>query len=554
MTFNQTAFVRRLHLIPFYKIMEIVKSRRPTAGLGLPTAVILLLFSISSVIEPAQCARILLLCPSGNVNSHLLELLAVGEELVTRGHEVYIPVSTAWPKAENATKRLASSSVMELEYTIDPAFFERLQNSVDVDRSKLSPTKVFSIVQFVFSQNVKHVLQDAAFMETVKRLQPFDLAVVDGFPLAPYFLLVAHVLRIPYVTITGQIDTYVGGSPLLPPFYSNAFLYNYEPRTFTFRLLNTLFQVLFAANDKLFSNGGQYLLTQYAPDVRSWRELVDQSLMFFVTRDHVLERPQPYFPNVVSVPSLTYTPPRPLSSEFEKVYAAAQNGLILVSFGSVTKTIDDEAFNKLLAAFGHLQVTVVMKVGKNNNFTNCPANVKTFHWLPQNDLLGDERTKLFITHGGNNGVYEALLSGVPMLGFPLFGDQSHNVRLVESRGYGLGMNILTFTTDELVRNIRKILTDPEFSHNVKKASAILKDRPMTSRQTVAYWIEHVIKHGHQHLRSHAMDLAWYEYFMVDVLVCVSGIVGVLLVVMWYIMRCCCRCCCGKKTAPKVKAN
>ena len=37
-----------------------------------------------------------------------------------------------------------------------------------------------------------------------------------------------------------------------------------------------------------------------------------------------------------------------------------------------------------------------------NNF-NIPSNVKFMSWLPQNDLLAHNKTKLFITHGGING-------------------------------------------------------------------------------------------------------------------------------------------------------
>ena len=97
-----------------------------------------------------------------------------------------------------------------------------------------------------------------------------------------------------------------------------------------------------------------------------------------------------------------------------------------------------------------------------------PSNVKFMSWLPQNDLLAHNKTKLFITHGGMNGktefshihpvqnliftvsfpiyiaiilrtknglvftgLHEAVYQGVPMLCVPLFGDQPRNAQLLK---------------------------------------------------------------------------------------------------------------------------
>ena len=38
-----------------------------------------------------------------------------------------------------------------------------------------------------------------------------------------------------------------------------------------------------------------------------------------------------------------------------------------------------------------------------------PSNVKFMSWLPQNDLLAHNKTKLFITHGGMYGKVEYTL-------------------------------------------------------------------------------------------------------------------------------------------------
>jgi len=54
--------------------------------------------------------------------------------------------------------------------------------------------------------------------------------------------------------------------------------------------------------------------------------------------------------------------------------------------------------------------------------------------------------------------------------------------------------------------------------NAKITSEIFKDRPMSPQKSVAYWTEYVIRHkGAPHLKSQALNLTWYQYFLLDVI-------------------------------------
>ena len=40
---------------------------------------------------------------------------------------------------------------------------------------------------------------------------------------------------------------------------------------------------------------------------------------------------------------------------------------------------------------------------------------------------------------------------------------------------------------------------------------------MNARDTAAYWVEHVLEFGDNHLRSHALNMPWYSLYMIDIL-------------------------------------
>jgi len=67
--------------------------------------------------------------------------------------------------------------------------------------------------------------------------------------------------------------------------------------------------------------------------------------------------------------------------------------------------------------------------------------------------------KLFISHGGLSGVYEAIDGGVPVLGFPLFGDQPKNIDNIVNTGMAVYMDILSVTKDAFLKNVLELLNN-----------------------------------------------------------------------------------------------
>ena len=219
-------------------------------------------------------------------------------------------------------------------------------------------------------------------------------------------------------------------------------------------------------------------------------------------------------PHIVNVGGITTRPAKPLPNELQSFFDNAEHGVILVTFGSVSESIPIGLIQKILSALRHRQEKVILKYP---HLDHPPKNMIVKSWLPQNDILGQAKMKLFITHGGNNGQFEAMFHGVPMLVLPMFAEQPANARRVQYKGYGEYLNLLHATEQEIQETVDKIITIPSYKRNIQKASRIYRSNQMTATERMAYWIEHVLEFGGDHLHSIGSDLPWYRFLMIDVL-------------------------------------
>lgn len=67
--------------------------------------------------------------------------------------------------------------------------------------------------------------------------------------------------------------------------------------------------------------------------------------------------------------------------------------------------------------------------------------------------------KLFISHGGISGLYEAVDAGVPILGFPLFYDQPRNMGHLVHNEIAISMDLLSVTEDILLNAIEELINN-----------------------------------------------------------------------------------------------
>lgn len=100
--------------------------------------------------------------------------------------------------------------------------------------------------------------------------------------------------------------------------------------------------------------------------------------------------------------------------------------------------------------------------GKNLALAN---NVRVSFWLPQNDILGHPKTRLFIGHGGMNGMLEAGYHGIPVIFMPLyFGDQFDNSVTAKHIGIGEVLFPDTITKETLVKTINMVINNQRYAN------------------------------------------------------------------------------------------
>lgn len=121
----------------------------------------------------------------------------------------------------------------------------------------------------------------------------------------------------------------------------------------------------------------------------------------------------------------------------------------------------------LLAARSLSDWQFVLTIGRDWNpedFQNIASNVVLTKSAPQLSML--RKASLIVTHGGLNSIKEAILFGVPMIVFPMIGDQPVNAARVDYHGLGITGSVKKLTTGQFHSLVKKISGSPLFKKKV----------------------------------------------------------------------------------------
>lgn len=300
-----------------------------------------------------------------------------------------------------------------------------------------------------------------------------------------------------------------------------------------------------------------YLYRKYFPNARkTFAEMMKSSSIIFIN-DHIASSSaRPYLPNVIEIGGIHIEPLKDLDGGIKAFLDSSPEGVVVFSMGSNVKGIHwpVEKREAFIRAFGKLKVKVLWKY-ENDTLPGKPDNVMINPWIPQRDIVAHPNVKVFITHGGLLGTSEALVEGVPVLGFPVFGDQKMNMAKAVTRGYGLKIDVDDITEDAVFAALTELLENPKYRENAKIISKRYSDRPMTSQESVVFWTEYVQRHdGAPHLKAAGLELNFIEFHLIDVYSVLAAIGFIFLYIDYLVLKFIFSRVCKKKSTKKVKKN
>lgn len=140
--------------------------------------------------------------------------------------------------------------------------------------------------------------------------------------------------------------------------------------------------------------------------------------------------------------------------------------LVYVSLGTFFNNRPDFIRRIVKAATGqNYRVVVSTPLAGKREFSTLPGNILLCKRVAQTNLL--PHCALFVTHGGNNSVQEAMQAGIPMLVVPIAGEQIYNAERVKWLGLGERANIDDTDPREFRSLIQAMLINPDYRKNAE---------------------------------------------------------------------------------------
>lgn len=510
-----------------------------------PRALAVLIIFITAL--TAVDAKRVILFPAPTT-SYIIYHANIASALIDLGHEVWICI----PHYLLQRDLVKNKSIKLIEFGKDSGDLTTRfvgNNLVDKFWAGEDVQGVWKMLQLSssFGRGYESTLSDKSLIDSVGDIKA-DLFVLDFVMFHMNNIVLPYKFDIPYAMIGTMHDVVLSRVPFSPAATPLTEDWTSDKMTFKQRLEATVFYMWTMFFEVYYDSS---VLAKYAPEKPyvSIADLAARAEIFIAELDPILDYPRPMLPNTKLVGGSSVSPAKPLVGEFKEFVEQSKQGIIVVSFGGSVINVPPSITSKMASAFKQLDLRVVWRV---NITSPDPSRIMTSTWIPQNDLLGHEKTKLFVSHCGKNGQYEALYHAVPILCLPIYGDQGYNAERIKIKQFGLRADMRTASTEELASLMKQIVYEDKYKANIQKASRLFRKLYKVPMKEVAYWLDHVMKYGGSYMRSSGQEMPLFQFLALDVIAFITGVVILIVLFTGLLFRLCWTCCKGEKNNMKHK--
>ncbi|CAB3397902.1 unnamed protein product [Caenorhabditis bovis] len=478
----------------------------------LTTTSFLFIFLTNSLPEYVDSYKVFVFNPAFGA-SHSNFLGKISDILVDAGHDVtmFIPVFMHEKKHLVGTKKV--KKIIQLDQ--DPRIYELQKESHSDEIMKKQIWNMSSdMTTFIpmlanfnkaFGYNCEYLFKQTELIERLRN-EKFDLAITESLFICPFAILdhigVKNVINADSILEMDSVK-YALGEPALPSIYPGVFSTERDSMSFLGRTKNTA---------SLFFSYGFTISRYFAelnaikdlyPNGKSWQELISGIAFNMINSNQYLDYPSAVLPKTLYIGGMQVNTKREgkakLSKEWDQILSQRKNN-VLVSFGSNAYScyMPDSFKKAFLDVFASMSDTTFIWKYEIENATIADhlPNVVLTTWMPQNDLLADERLTIFVTHGGLGSTIELAYQGTKAVVIPLMADQPRNAHMLSRHGGAIQLDKTLLGNSTAIREaIMTVMSDPKYEQNAKRLANILANQPIQPKETVLKHCDFAVQFG-----------------------------------------------------------
>ncbi|XP_038050047.1 UDP-glucuronosyltransferase 2C1-like [Patiria miniata] len=526
-------------------------------------------------LKPVLGCKILVAATSG-MCSHMISGIEIAKTLSSRGNKV-------WVVMNEETHRLYVQGRMEIPDQIHFALFKTSLTDKDGDTflrryvsKQLRDERANTALQYRIEAEDREiqarvagrkvdVFKASSFVnddmlgntQLIEKLKTVGFDMIIGDVVTLYQVFLSQVLKVPYINfgltsmVPSQHDRFAF-NPIHPAYVPERLSSLTDTMTFQERRKNTLlywitgyfyYKFMLTPMDEVLQK------RNIRPDA-NFGQLLSEAAMWIFNEDFAFEFPRPLSPHVKFVGGVLTGPSKPLNEEWQSfVDSSGDHGIVILALGTlINDELTEQQAENIASSLALLSQKVAWSYGG-----KLPKalgnNTKVVKWLPQNDLLGHQKTRAFISHGGLSSLHQCIYHAVPIVGIPVFGDQTDNVIRLRAKGMAVLVDIRRLTERSIYDAAVEVIYNETYKLAALHLSGIARDRvmPMTPLEEVAYWVEYAVRHGTDHLKPRSMHLSSVQYYLLDV---IGVTVAMAVAICWCLTKLCCGL--GRKMCQEVR--